>query len=215
MIIEEITQPIKQLSTEFVEYINLRINHVGLLLGKRMAEITTQIVIVMILVGFTSMVMLLLTFAFVFWFGDNVGTYTQGFLIASAVYIIAGLVIFLNRVKLISNPVVKIMNDRNVFLDIAESEDVIPTNSLQELEQRLELMKLQVRHKELLIEQDIFEVGESLKPSRILSSMLNQTVTSTAVTGTIISKLLEYFLKKKKTKKRKQKEVDNQPTEEQ
>lgn len=215
MIMDEITQPFKQLSTGFVDYINLRINYVGLLIGKRMAEITTQIVIVMILVGFTSMIMLLLTFAFVFWYGDNIGTYTQGFLIASAVYIIAGLVIFFNRVKLISNPVVKIMNDRNVFLDIAESEDIIPINSLQELEKRLELMKLQVRYKELIIEQDIIEVGESLKPSRILSSMLNQSVTSATITGTIISKLLDYFLKKKKAKKHKQKEVENLPTKEQ
>ena len=156
---------------------------------------------------------LLLTFAFVYWYGENIGTYTQGFLIASAVYIIAGLILFFNRVKLISNPVVKIMNERNVFLDIADSEENIPINSLHELEQRLELMKLQVRHKELLIEQDIFEVGESLKPSRILSALLNQTVTSTAVTGTIVSKLLDYFLKKKKTKKQKLKEVDKEQPE--
>jgi hypothetical protein len=213
MIIEEFTQPFKQLSSEFVDYINLRINYVGLLFGKRMAEITTQIVIVMILAGFASIVMLLLTFAFVYWYGENIGTYTQGFLIASAGYIIAGLILFFNRVKLISNPVVKIMNERNVFLDIADSEENIPINSLHELEQRLELMKLQVRHKELLIEQDIFEVGESLKPSRILSALLNQTVTSTAVTGTIVSKLLDYFLKKKKTKKQKLKEVDKEQPE--
>jgi hypothetical protein len=212
MIGEEFTKPLKQLSSELVGYINLRINYVGLLLGKRMAEITTQIVIVMILAGFAAIVMLLLTFAFVFWFGDNIGTYTQGFLIASAVYILAGLVIYFKRVKLISNPVVKIMNDRNVFLDLDDTDEPIPINSLHELDQRLELMKLQVRHKELVIEQDLSEVGKSLKPGNIISSLLNQTISSSAVTGAIISKLLDYFLKKKKSKKRKPKDnQDNEP----
>ncbi len=210
MLLEDITQPIKQLSTEFVDYINLRINYLGLLLGKRMAEMTTLIIIGVILAGFASMVMLLLTFAFVYWFGDNIGTYTQGFLVASAFYIVAGLILFLKRVKLISNPVVKIMNDHSVFRDIEETEGHIPINSLRELETRLELMKLQVRHKELLIEQDVFEVGESLKPSRILSSLLNETITSTAVAGTIVSKVLEYFLKKKKEKKQKKNQANDE-----
>ncbi|NOU48542.1 MAG: hypothetical protein HOO86_15990 [Bacteroidales bacterium] len=210
MIGEEFTRPLKQLSSELVGYINLRINYVGLLLGKRMAEITTQIVIVMILAGFAAIVMLLLTFAFVFWFGDNIGTYSQGFLIASAVYIIAGLVLYFNRIKLISNPVVKIMNDRNVFLDLDDRDEPIPINSLHELKQRLELMKLQVQHKELVIEQEFSEVGESLKPGNILSSLLNQTISSSAVTGAIISKLLDYFLKKKKSKKQKLKEVEKE-----
>jgi hypothetical protein len=207
---EEFARPVRQLSAGVVNYINLRINHVSLIIGKRMAELTTTIVTVTILAGFATMVVLMLTLAFVSWYGSTVGSYTHGLLIVSAFYIVAGLIIFFSREKLISDPVVRLMNKRKMFTDIKELGENIPVNSLDDLEKRIELMKLQLQHSELLMEQNLQDVSENLKPSRIISSILDQTFSSTAVTGKIVSKLLTFFLEKRKKKKAKKEIVANE-----
>jgi hypothetical protein len=207
---EEFARPVRQLSAGVVNYINLRINHVSLIIGKRMAELTTTIVTVTILAGFATMVLLMLTLAFVSWYGSTVGSYTHGLLIVSAFYIVAGLIIFFSREKLISDPVVRLMNKRKMFTDIKELGENIPVNSLDDLEKRIELMKLQLQHSELLMEQNLQDVSENLKPSRIISSILDQTFSSTAVTGKIVSKLLTFFLEKRKKKKAKKEIVANE-----
>lgn len=204
---EEFARPVKQLSAGLVNYINLRINQVSLIIGKRMAELTTTIVTVTILAGFATMILLMLTLAFVSWYGSNVGSYTHGLLIVAAFYLVVGIIIFLSREKLISDPVVRLMNKRKMFTDIKELGENIPVSSLDDLEKRIELMKLQLQHSELLMEQNLQDVSENLKPSRIISSILDQTFSSTAVTGKIVSKLLTFFLDKKKKKKAK-KEID-------
>jgi hypothetical protein len=207
---EEFARPVRQLSAGVVNYINLRINQVSLIIGKRMAELTTTIVTVTILAGFATMILLMLTLAFVSWYGSSVGSYTHGLLIVSAFYIFAGLIIFLSRKRLISDPVVRLMNKRKMFTDIKELGENIPVNSLDDLEKRIELMKLQLQHSELLMEQNLQDVSENLKPSRIISSILDQTFSSTAVTGKIVSKLLTFFLEKRKKKKAKKEIVANE-----
>jgi hypothetical protein len=207
---EDFARPIRQLSAGVVNYINLRINHVSLIIGKRMAELTTTIVTVTILAGIATMVLLMLTLAFVSWYGSTVGSYTHGLLIVSAFYIVAGLIIFLSREKLISDPVVRLLNKRKMFTDIKELGENIPVNSLDDLEKRIELMKLQLQHSELLMEQNLQDVSENLKPSRIISSILDQTFSSTAVTGKIVSKLLTFFLEKRKKKKAKKEIIANE-----
>jgi hypothetical protein len=50
--------------------------------------------------------LLFLSMAFVFWFGDVVGPFWLGTLIVTAVYVLGGVVIYLRRHEIFINPLV-------------------------------------------------------------------------------------------------------------
>jgi hypothetical protein len=194
---EEFTRPVRQLSSAAKKYINLRLNQIGLILAKRMAEITTSIITALLIAGFLAMIMLMLSLAFVMWYGSAVGSYAQGLLIVAAFYFLLGVVFYIARKKLISDPVVRIMNRHKTFTDISDSGENIPVNNMDDLEKRIELLKLQVQYTELQMEQNLHEVGDNLKLARILETLLDQILSSS-----IIIRILDYFFNNKKRKKK-------------
>ena len=201
----------KEFSSGVVDYVNLRVNQLGLILGKRMAGITTMIITLVIVGGFVAMVLLLLTLAFVAWYGSKVGTYTQGFLIAAAAYLLIGLVLFLSRRKLITDPVVRMMSKRKAFLEIKELGEVVPVKRLSDLDKRIELTRMQLQHSELSMEKNLKEMGENLRPGRILNVIIDEVISSTSLAGNIITLILGYFLEKKKTRPQSKKKTRKPP----
>ena len=201
---EEFTRPVRQLTSEMKKYINLRVNHIGLVLSKRMAEITTSIITVIILSLFAAMILLMLTLAFVAWYGSLTGSYAQGFLVVSGIYLVAGLILLLARKKLITDPIVRKLMKQNAYTLTKDQVSDHPVKNLDDLEKRLELIDLQIQYSELQMQQDLNEMGENLQPSRIFEMLLNQILTSS-----MIIRILDYFLGKNKKKKKSGKSKDD------
>ena len=55
-----------------------------------------------------------MSFAFVAWYGQTTGSFTEGFLIAGLFYFILGIIIFLARKKIFINPMIKKIS-KNIF----------------------------------------------------------------------------------------------------
>ncbi len=201
---EEFTRPVRQLTSEMKKYINLRVNHIGLVLSKRMAEITTSIITVIILSLLAAIILLMLTLAFVAWYGSLTGSYAQGFLVVSGIYLVAGLILLLARKKLITDPIVRKLMKQNAYTLTKDQVSDHPVKNLDDLEKRLELIDLQIQYSELQMQQDLNEMGENLQPSRIFEMLLNQILTSS-----MIIRILDYFLGKNKKKKKSGKSKDD------
>jgi len=199
---EEFSRPFRQLSKGAISYINLRINYLGLVLGKRMAEITTSIITVFLLAGFAAMIILMLTLAFVAWYGSKTGNYAQGFLMVSAFYLLVGFILFIARKALITNPVIRMMNRKNTF-DLNETGEHSAIKNIDDLEKRIELIKLQIQYNELQMELNLRDAGDNLKPARIFEMAMAQAFSSSSV----LSGILEFLLGKDKKKKKKGKPI--------
>ena len=205
---EEFSRPFRQVSKGAINYINLRINYLGLVLGKRMAEITTSIITVFILAGFAALIILMLTLAFVAWYGNKTGNYAQGFLIVSGFYFVLGFILFVARRTLITNPVIRMMNKKKSF-DLNEKDEHSEIKNLEDLEKRIELLKLQIQYNELQMELNLRDAGELLKPANLLEMLIDS-----AFSSAFLSKILNFFTGKEKKKKDKDKKKGKDETNE-
>jgi hypothetical protein len=89
------------------DYINLRVDYVKLLLTEKIAKLASFFLLSVIFFILAMFLVLFISFAFVFWFGEEVGPTYFGALIVVAVYIIIGLLIYWMRHKMFINPMVK------------------------------------------------------------------------------------------------------------
>ncbi len=194
---DDFTRPISAISNEFKRYINLRINSMGLALNKKMADFMSQIIIILILAGVFSMIVLMLSFAFVFWYGSNVGTYYHGFLIVSLVYMLIGLVIYYFREPLLMNPLIKKLHAKQFELTDELGDKSLVINSKEDMEKHLEIMELQIVQSELLMHKYLRDIGETLTPSNLLNSMMTYVLTSSNVMMSGALLLLRYLRKRK------------------
>lgn len=99
MIQEELTRPIKNYGEAIQDHVNLRINLIGLQISKRLADFAANLISIVLMAGLLALVIIMLSFAFVFWYGSSVGPYHHGFLIVSLLYIFSGLMLYLFREK--------------------------------------------------------------------------------------------------------------------
>ncbi len=93
--------------TENVEdYINLRVNYVKLVLTEKIAKLASFFMIAVIFFILAMFLLLFISLAFVFWFGEEIGPTYVGALIVVAIYILGGVGIYQGRHKLFLNPLV-------------------------------------------------------------------------------------------------------------
>lgn len=194
---DDFTRPVSAISNEFKRYINLRINHLGLALNKKLAEFMSHIITTLVFAAVFLMIILMLSFAFVFWYGSNAGTYYHGFLIISLVYMIIGLIIYYFRDPLFMNPIIRKLNSKRLELNDGIEDKSITINSKEDVEKYLEIMYLQIEQSELLMHKYMSDLGEAFKPSNILNSLIAYTLTSSnlMMAGTL---LLLKFLRKRR-----------------
>jgi len=175
---DDFTQPVSAISNEFKRYINLRINHLGLALNKKLADFMSHIITTLVFAAVFLMIILMLSFAFVFWYGSNAGTYYHGFLIISLVYMIIGLIVYYFRDPLFMNPIIKKLYSKRFELNDGLEDKSITINSKKDVEKFLEIMDLQIEQSELLMNKHMQDLGEAFKPSNILNSLITYTLTS-------------------------------------
>jgi hypothetical protein len=89
------------------DYINLRIDYIKLLLTEKIARMASFFLLSVIFFILGMFLLLFISFAFVFWYGEEVGPIFMGALIIVGFYIVTGLTIYVMRNKLFVNPMVK------------------------------------------------------------------------------------------------------------
>ena len=88
------------------DYINLRVDYVKLFLTEKIAKLASFFLIALIFFILGMFLLLFISLAFIFWFGEAVGPAYLGALIVVAFYLVGGLSIYLLRHKLFINPLV-------------------------------------------------------------------------------------------------------------
>jgi len=89
------------------DYVNLRIDYIKLLLTEKIARMASFFLLSVIFFILGMFLLLFISFAFVFWYGEEIGPTFVGALIIVGFYIVTGLTIYGMRNKLFVNPMVK------------------------------------------------------------------------------------------------------------
>ena len=195
---DDFTRPVSAISNEFKRYINLRINYMGLALNKKLADFMSQIITILVLAGVLSMILLMLSFAFVFWYGSSVGTYYHGFLIVSLIYALIGLIVYYFREPLLMNPLIKKLHGKPFELNDELGNKAIVISSKEEMEKYIEIMDLQIEQSELLMHKYLRDIGVAFTPSNIINSMMTYVLTSSNVMMSGALLVLRYLRKRKR-----------------
>ena len=88
------------------DYVNLRIDLVKLILTEKIAKLASFFLIAVIFFILAMFLLLFLSLAFAFWFGDEIGPTWLGALIVTAFYVLCGLLIYVKRHQFFINPLV-------------------------------------------------------------------------------------------------------------
>ena len=89
------------------DYVNLRIDYIKLLLTEKIERTASYFMMSVIFFILGMFLILFISFAFVFWYGDEVGPTFVGALIVVGFYVVVSLLIYGMRHKLFINPMVK------------------------------------------------------------------------------------------------------------
>jgi hypothetical protein len=201
MIQEELTRPIKNYGEAIRDHLNLRVNLIGLQMSKHLTDLATNLISAVLLAGLLALIMIMLSFAFVFWYGSAVGPYHHGFLIVSLFYTLAGLTLFHFREKLIINPFLRRMGTANFGTD---HNDMIARlgkiQSICDLRKREEILKLQLEHSSLVMQQRMQMLNEAYAPKQLMKTVLESVLTSTPVLTRIALVVLGFVRSQNKNK---------------
>jgi len=102
-----ISDNITSMTDNVRDYVNLKIDYIKLLLTEKTARLASFFLLSVIFFILGMFLILFLSFAFVFWYGDEVGPTYAGALIIVAFYLVMGLLIYILRHQLFVNPMVK------------------------------------------------------------------------------------------------------------
>ncbi len=207
MIQEEFTRPLKNLNVAIQGHISNRLNYFGLQMGMRLTAHFSCIVSLILLTGFASLILLMLSFAFVFWYGSHIGPYHHGFMIAGLFYLLLALLLYINRKKLILDPLAR-QTAKHSYTSGGLDDELGPVKSLDDMKNREEILKLKIEHSELVMQQKVQELSEAYAPGNISKVLLGHLLTSTTVL-TKIALITTNVLAQRKAKKEKKKSKED------
>jgi hypothetical protein len=203
--------PLQETIEEFKSFIDKEIKYNKLIWAKRMGELSSYLLILVLLLAFGSFVLLFVSFAFAGWFGDitdlGIGT---GYIVVATFYTLLGFLVYIYRQKLIFNLSRKILG--RILFDDDESIDTTYT-----FESKDALTKHIKKEYDELIEQKeklnnkVNELGNSITFTNIAHQIIGKAYDS-FLTSTNIAKFAFNMIKKikwfteKKTKKEKRKQ---------
>ena len=102
----KISDNFSSLTENVKDYVNLRIDLVKLILTEKIAKLASFFLIAVIFFILAMFLLLFLSLAFVFWFGDEIGPAWLGALIVTAFYFLGGVLIYARRHQFFINPLV-------------------------------------------------------------------------------------------------------------
>lgn len=101
-----ISDNISSLTENVKDYINLRIDLFKLVVTEKISRMVSAFLIAVVFFILAMFMLLFLSLAFMFWFGEVAGPTWVGALIVTALYILAGIVVYWKRHQIFLNPLV-------------------------------------------------------------------------------------------------------------
>ena len=98
---------VRELKDILIKYVNARIDLWKMSLLEKIVKANVYFMTHLVLVLLFSFVLLFLTFAFGYWFGNNYGSLSLGFLIAAGFILLVSLIIYLLRKHIFSGSAVR------------------------------------------------------------------------------------------------------------
>jgi hypothetical protein len=187
---------IGNLTSDLKVYFNLRLNLIGLMLSKRIATLSSFLVTAILITGLASMVILMLSFAFVFWFGQHIGTYYQGFLLMALIYLLLGLIVYLGRKKFFVDPVIHKINEK-IAGDFTGLGNSMPSG-FQTIDDQIKYLAEEVNRTELEMQNDFDNLTDQLQPVNIIKNIFGSMLTSPTLIITVLDLAIRALRRNKK-----------------
>ena len=194
---------IGNLTNDLKTYLNIRLNIIGLILSKHIANLASFLLTAAIITALAGLVILMLSFAFVFWYGANIGTYYQGFLILALVYTLIGWIIYWGRKRFFIDPIVKKVNEKIVVNDfiLGTQTGLQPQMSIEE--QILSLSR-EADQCEEDMKDDFDAFTDQLHPINLAKRLMSNILTNPTMLVSLLNIAIKLLRKNKDNKEEKE-----------
>ncbi|MCF6341750.1 MAG: hypothetical protein L3J31_02970 [Bacteroidales bacterium] len=177
--------PLKETFEGLRVYVDRQIKYNKLLLGKKLGELFAHLALSVILGFLATLVLIFLSFAFVWWFsGNGYGETYVGFLLVTLFYALLGFVVFLSRNRLIYGPVRKLLGNVLYEEDDAAHE-AIHFSSLTLLNHKIQKSKENLEQQEEILKKHFAGLGEAYTFTSISQRMLKNAYQSVMTTSNV------------------------------
>lgn len=111
-----ISENFSEINSLFKNYINARIDLLRLSLLQKIATSGTYLLTFISIIISAFAISIFLMFSFSFWYGENVGSFSEGFLISAGIYIVLLFLIYFLRKVIFKKNLIKIFA-KIIFFD--------------------------------------------------------------------------------------------------
>lgn len=191
--------PVRDTLDEIKNYLDQLFAYNKLIFTKKIGELTSYLTLLMILALLATLVLIFLSFGFVWWYSaGNPDKMFIGFLIVAGFYAFLALIIFFAREGLIFKPIRKALGNI-IFNDITTNQRKDTFESSEMLDAKITFAKERLQNKEEKLNELIKDLGEVYTLEN-LSKHFFQNVYNTFVTTSNVAKIVYNFVKKIKRK---------------
>ncbi len=202
----KLSDPLKALIEDFKSYLENLITYNKLIFVKGASELSSYLMLLIVLFGISGFVLLFFSFAFAGWFAQITGWgLGAGYLVVALIYIILGILVFYYRKPLVFNPARRVFGE--IFFTQFDNKDIELSFDTEESHQE----NIQTVHKKLRKQKEdlnnkINEFEKNLTISNIINQLFGKAY-STIMTSSNVAKFLftviKLFKRSKKKKPRK------------
>lgn len=191
--------PVRDTFDEIKNYLDQLFAYNKLIFTKKIGELTSYLTLLMILAFLATLILIFLSFGFVWWFSSgSPDKMFIGFLIVAGFYALLALIVFLSREGLIFKPIRKALGNI-IFSDINSNVKKETFESSEMLDAKITFAKERLKNKEEKLNGLIQDLGETYTLENI-SKHFFQNIYNTFVTTSNVAKLVYNFVKNIKRK---------------
>ncbi len=210
---ETIGTPIKETIEEFKIYIEELITYNKLVFVKGASELSSILIMLVVLFGLSGFVLLFISFAFAGWFAGitNLGIGT-GYMIVAIFYALVFVVVYRYRFKLIFNPSRKLFGE--LFFNDGTTDNAFKFDTEEEQTENLKKVHEKLMHRKESLNTKVKDLEENLTFAKIFQEIIGRAYSSIVTTSNIakfaftIIKSLKGLSRKKKRSTKKEKRID-------
>lgn len=191
-------------------YVDLQLKYNKLLLTQKMSEILSLMTLFAILLGLSGFILIFLSFSFVSWYKDYVGSAFYGYLWVSLFYFILAVLIYLLRRQFLFGPL-RIIFGNILFREETNDWEDIPFKTKEDLNVNIANYKTELHNQTEDLKNKIEYLGDNLTLTNILFNAGKSFYNSYVTTANIVkvsALLMRKILTKKKRKKKELKDED-------
>lgn len=209
---ENLSTPIKEVFEEFKDYVEDLLTYNKLVFVKGASQLSSILVMLVVMFGLSGFVLLFFSFAFAGWFetltGLSIGT---GYLIIGLFYILLGVLVYVYRKPLIFNPARKLFGE--IFFGDGDTED-FNFNTEEVTSENINKVHERITKKKETLNNKVKDLETILTFANIFQEVLGKAYNSIVTTSNIakfafsIIKMFKGFSGKKKRKSKKTKYIE-------